>query len=801
MDADAGRGETIWPVGGGATGALIRAHHWSRTPLGPIATWPQSLRTAVDLLLRSPVPIVLLWGEDGVMLYNDAYSGVAGGRHPQLLGSKVREGWPEIADFNDNVMKVGLSGGTLSYKDQELTLHRNGRPEPVWMNLDYSPVLDESGVPAGVIAIVVETTERVLAGRQVNAERERLAGMFQQAPGFMCMLRGPDHVYELVNEALDRLTGNRPLLGRSVREAQPEVEGQGFHELLDRVYATGEAFTAHRAPLRTPSGPNGAMEERFLDFVLQPVFDAGGAVTGIFVEGADVTDQARAEAALREGEERFRLMADAVPAIVWITDAEGQVEFFNWQWSDYTGVPYEPTTVTEVIASFIHPDEAALTAERFEEARRTGGTYLVEHRLRSKDGDYRWFLVRGEPYRDPRSGEVVRWFGASTDIHDRKHAEAELRAARDAAEEANRSKSRFLAAASHDLRQPMQSLLLFLDVLKPHVAPKGQDALKHLGRGLDALRDLLDSLLDISRLDAGIVQPAIEDFAVGQVVEQIGSAYAPVAAAKGLNLHVTNCEAAVRSDRTLLGRMVRNLIENALRYTDQGHITIACREEENSLRIEVADTGIGIPPEHLERIWEEFHQVGNPERDRNRGLGLGLAIVQRLSSLLEHPVEVRSILGGGSVFSIEVPLGRAEPRQAPVSATEVAGNGRFAVLVDDDAIVLLGLKATFEAWGYEVLAAGSADRALAALEVIGQRPDIVVADYRLREGRNGTEAILRVREAYGASIPGIILTGETGAEAQRDAAEHTLGIIHKPVTPRQLSMALENQMKVVDAAR
>ena len=163
-----------FPFGGGEMGALIRLRDWSETGLGPISGWPQSLKTTAGILLRSPVPIVLLWGPDGIMIYNDAYSVFAGGRHPLLFGSKVREGWPEVADFNDNVMKVGLSGGTLSYRDQELTLHRKGFPEQVWMNLDYSPVLGENGRPAGVLAVVVETTQRVLAERALAKAEERL---------------------------------------------------------------------------------------------------------------------------------------------------------------------------------------------------------------------------------------------------------------------------------------------------------------------------------------------------------------------------------------------------------------------------------------------------------------------------------------------------------------------------------------------------------------------------------------------------------------------------------------------------
>ncbi len=171
-----------FPAGGGEVADLIRKFDWTSTGLGPLSAWPQSLITVTETLLGSPVPIVLLWGPDGIMIYNDAYSVFAGGRHPKLLGSKVREGWPEVADFNDNVMKVGLSGGTLAYKDQELTLYRHGRPEQVWMNLDYSPVLDEAGVPAGVIAIVVETTERVMAERSVAESEARFRLIANSAP-------------------------------------------------------------------------------------------------------------------------------------------------------------------------------------------------------------------------------------------------------------------------------------------------------------------------------------------------------------------------------------------------------------------------------------------------------------------------------------------------------------------------------------------------------------------------------------------------------------------------------------------
>ena len=240
---------------GGELGALIRRFDWSQTTLGPLAGWPASLKTVTAMLLLSPTPIVLLWGERGIMVYNDAYSVFAGSRHPQLLGSEVREGWPEVADFNDNVMKVGLAGGTLSYKDQELVLYRNGRPERAWMNLDYSPVFDDQAQPAGVIALVVETTERVLAERELQGQQARLQEMFEQAPGLMAMLRGPEHVFEMANPAYLRVVGERDVIGKPVREALPEVERQGFIDILDRVLSQRHRLRRLRYPHRPAAYP------------------------------------------------------------------------------------------------------------------------------------------------------------------------------------------------------------------------------------------------------------------------------------------------------------------------------------------------------------------------------------------------------------------------------------------------------------------------------------------------------------------------------------------------------------------
>jgi PAS domain S-box-containing protein len=287
-------------AGGGEAAEIIAKFDWSATPLGPIENWPGNLKSSIALILRSPVPIVTLWGEHGIMIYNDAYSVFAGGRHPKLFGSKVREGWPEVADFNDNIMKVGLAGQTLAYRDFTLTLYRNdGRPEQVWLNLDYSPILDERGTPAGVMAIVVEITDKVRIERELDAEREGLKRMFEQAPGFIATVSGPEHRFAMVNEAYRTLVGHRDIIGKPVSAALPEVVEQGFVELLDNVYSSGQPYIGRGANVRLKRDEGSSIDDRYLDYVYQPMIAGDGSVTGVFIQGHDVTEQHIIERAIR----------------------------------------------------------------------------------------------------------------------------------------------------------------------------------------------------------------------------------------------------------------------------------------------------------------------------------------------------------------------------------------------------------------------------------------------------------------------------------------------------------------------
>jgi len=285
--------------GGGMMGAMMRAHDWSASPLGSPRQWPQALRTVVGLMLNSKFPMFVAWGGELGFLYNDSYISILGDKHPTSLGKRFHDVWAEI--WHDiHPLIVRALRGEASYMDRlPLRMRRHGYDEDTWFRFSYSPVRDEDGTVAGMFCACVEMTGEVLAQRYREEENERLVTLFEQAPGIIAVLRGPDHVFEITNRSYLQLVGHRALVGKTVRDALPEVQGQGFFELLDHVYRTGQPFVGHAVPLRVQRDPNAPLEERFIDFVYQPIHDQHGKVSGIFVEGSDVTARKRIEDELR----------------------------------------------------------------------------------------------------------------------------------------------------------------------------------------------------------------------------------------------------------------------------------------------------------------------------------------------------------------------------------------------------------------------------------------------------------------------------------------------------------------------
>jgi signal transduction histidine kinase/CheY-like chemotaxis protein len=383
-------------------------------------------------------------------------------------------------------------------------------------------------------------------------------------------------------------------------------------------------------------------------------------------------------------------------------------------------------------------------------------------------------------------------------------ATSELREKKEEAEMATLAKSRFLAAASHDLRQPTHALGMFVARLGqlPHGA-QTQHLVTNLDASVRAMQDLLDGLLDISRLDAGVVHVNLRAMPVNDLFDQIRHAMTNTATDKGLRLRVRPTRAWVRSDPVLLHRIVQNLVANAVRYTHRGSVLLACRASgTGQVRIEVWDSGIGIAPEHHQQIFGEFYQVGNPERDRTKGLGLGLNIVERTARLLSHAFYLRSSLGQGTRFTLELPSAADASATSfeVLEPTPVASlNGLAVMVIEDDALASEGVVGLLESWGCRVTAADGQQTALQQMQAKGV-PDVIMSDYRLRDGENGIEAVNALRAAAGRPIAACLASGDTDQALIQKAKEAQLTLLHKPVRPAKLrsllrSLAPQNPMQ------
>lgn len=317
--------ENITSAGSGEMRAAISAFDWAATPLGEVSRWPARLSVAVDIMLHTPIATLLIWGPAGTLLYNDAYARVAEDRHPRILGLPVADAWPELRDFNAQVQKQVFAGHSLSFREKEVEIHREGKVQSAWFNLDYSPVYADDGLVQGIMAVVLETTSSVLIRQTLRTEQDRLAHMFENAPGLMAMVRGPELVFELANASYMELVGQRELIGKTVRDALPELENQGIFELLDTVYQSGQPYIGNAVPLVLQRHADGTCEERFVDFVYQPLKGSDGNVIGIFVEGHDVTDHIMA----RKLVERQSLLLSHQATHDRLTDLPNRQEFEN----------------------------------------------------------------------------------------------------------------------------------------------------------------------------------------------------------------------------------------------------------------------------------------------------------------------------------------------------------------------------------------------------------------------------------------------------------------------------------------
>jgi PAS domain S-box-containing protein len=761
--------------------ALIRSYDWAKTPVGPIDQWPSILKTTTTLLLQSPIAIVTLWGPEGVMIYNDAYSRFGGARHPGLLGRNVREAWPEVADFNDHVLKVVLHGGQpLSYKDRELSLNRDGAFRQLWADLDYSPVFDEDGRPVGVIAVVTETTERVLADRRIAAERERQQQLLGQMPGFVGVLSGSQHIYEYVNEAYLAISDRTDFIGKSVRQMFPELEGQGYFELLDQVYSTGKAVVTRAMELRL----QGSDEVQFIDFVYQPIRDADGSVIGIFVGGYEVTEAHRAAAALRVSEARLRelnsdlerqviertqargLTWQVSPDLLGALNSEGYFETSNPAWKTVLGWSEEEVARMSIF-ELLHPDDLERTRAGFELTQQGQPAIRFPNRYRCKDGSYRWISCVGVP----EDGMV---YCSGRDITDEKAAEAELATAQEALRQSQKMEAigQLTGGIAHDFNNLLAGISGSLELLERRI---GQGRIAGIERYIDTAQGstrraaaLTQRLLAFSRRQTLDPKPTDVNKLINGMEDLIRRTVGPavsleVVGAGGLWL--------TKVDPSQLENAVLNLSLNARdAMPDGGRITIetsnkwlddrSAKERElppgQYVSLCVTDTGTGMTADIISQIFDPFFTT----KPLGQGTGLGLSMIHGFVRQSGGQVRVYSEVGAGTTMCIDLPrfLGN-EDVDAPrdVSVAEDAGHGETVLIIDDEPTVRMLMREVLEESGYVVLEASDGPSGLRILRT-DVRINLLVTDVGLPGGMNGRQ----VADAARVSRPELQVLFVTG---------------------------------------
>ncbi len=658
-----------------------------------------------------------------------------------------------------------------------------------------SPIFAADGSLRGFHGMDRDISDRTKAKQALKASEARFAASFDASPLAASIARMSDGRFVAANAKYEKLFGwpNSELIGRTSLEVGLWPDAQARSAWVERQ-RPGIPTADYRAAWRRRDG---ALREVAIS---SEIIDVGGELHILaFVQ--DVTEQVQTQQRLREQEAMLRQVTETIPEAFWIVTPDWREVIYispayeaiwgrsaaalygnGLEWADSVVEDQLPA----VLAAIPSPEKVA----------QCDVVHFPDYQIRRPDGSLRWISARAYPIVN-ENGRTVHFAGIAEDISERKRAETELLAAKKSAEAASADKSRFLAAASHDLRQPMQAITLFASALDRTPLSEEQRRIGHgLKRAASALGGLLDSLLDISRLDAGVIEPHPRWIDLYEIFRQIDDEFAAAALEKNLRfkLFFPDRPLSVYADPELLMGMLRNLVANALAYTERGGVLVAARARRGRLLMQVWDTGIGIDPGNVPLIYDEFFQVDNRHRDRTRGLGLGLSIVKRLAVLMGYELDCRSRPGRGSVFELGIPLDRTRAAGGtPTRAAEAEVDlgclkGSRIVLIEDDMPVADSLGLWLESFGVKVLSYTCADDAFADAAAAGA--DFYITDFRLPGSMNGVEFLEAVERRSSVPVKALIVTGDTSASRVSSFRSLRWKVLHKPIEAAKLMSAL-----------
>jgi PAS domain S-box-containing protein len=788
---------------GGHTAELIRAFPWSETGLGPIEAWPGGLKTVVAFVLRSPVPIVTLWGPDGYMIYNDAYSVFAGGRHPRLLGSKVREGWPEVADFNDNVMKVCMAGGILSYVDQELTLHRSGQPEQVWMNLDYSPAVYEDGAIAGVIAVVVETTSKVRAEAALRESEAKFRTFAQAMPHHVWAAPASGEL-DWFNERVYEYAGMRP----------GELDGDGWGAI---VHPDDIDMVSRRWAASIASGARYEVEFRIRrhdgDYRWHlvravPMRDGDGHVSRWIGSNTDIQEQKSTAQALvtlnatleqqvsvrtAERDRIWRLSKD----IMLVADFNGLLTAVNpaftstlgWREQDVVGVS---------LLDFVHPDDVQPTLEQVGSLSSGSHVFRFENRYRRKDGSYCTLSWTASP-----DASYIHAIGRDITA-DLQQADA-MRKTEAALQQAQKMETigKLTGGVAHDFNNLLQVISGNLQLLAPEVSAmptarrRVENALNSVQRGAKLASSLLafarkqplePKVIRVSRLVAGMDDMLRRSLGEEIEIETVMSgglwstAIDPVQFENALlNLAINARDAMDGAGKLTIE--VNNASLDAVYCA--AHPDVAPGQY---VMIGVSDTGAGMAPEVLNRAFEPFFST----KAEGKGTGLGLSMVYGLVKQSGGHVKIYSEVGEGSTVKLYLPRSHeVEDAYVALDTQPVVGGSETVLVVEDDEAVRATAVDILTGLGYRVLKAPDASAALTVIDS-GVAIDLLFTDVVMPGPLRSPELARKAKERL-PELAVLFTSGYTeNAIVHGGRLDRGVELIGKPYTAEHLARKIRH---------
>jgi len=730
------------------------------------------------------------------------------GEEPPLTGDKAT---PELIQFTERLL-----AGVIGASSARIVLASTLRGKDMHIG-DVVTIVDEASQALRFNRSLLQSTiENISLGISVVDQQMRLVAwnrvyveMFGYPEGLICVGRPIEEVFRYNAMKGEYGPGNND---EQVKK-RLKVLKSGKRHSYERFRPDGTVLEVRGNPM-----PNGGYVNTYMD----------------------ITTHKHVEEALIESEQNIRIYTDNVPVLIAYLDPERRYLFVNKAYADTFGL--DRSTISGQACYKIMPEEEYELRSPYITAALEGKRQRFETTLPTLDGSPRYAEVKYIPHIG-EYGDVLGYFTLYQDITERRKAERalketnetleqrvrerthalsvvnkelrkentirslmedELRQAKSDADDANIGKTRFLASASHDLLQPLNAARLFTSALAQQShGDETSQLVENLNGSLTAAEELITAILDISKLDAGALAPSISDFSMTDMFNALNTEFTAVAEKKNLKFHFVQCDKVVRSDQQLLRRVIQNFLSNAIRYTQEGKILLGCRRRKNMLRVEVWDTGVGIAEDKISEVFEEFRRIDNPRHSQVQGLGLGLAITDRIAKMLGHKLNVRSWPTKGTVFSVEIPLG--DPEKAIKPKPEKRGwirskglNGIRAIVIDNEPKILEGMSALLQGWGCEVSTALSAEAAIKVIKESNSEPEIILADYHLSETLTGIMALKDIEPMLSKKVPAIVITADRTDEVKSEISNYGAQLLTKPIRPAALRAMIN---KTIASAR